>query len=183
MDITLTSEDLNENGDEATESSAVTTSSPCKIKPGQKMRKALNLTMLTKWYNRTFRSKTTVCSPSKKSKQDVAMEVDSPSGKWTVSDSSLPTCASEKPLLVVVFEDVESVNPAVFQDFISLCSSYLPSLPIVLILGIATAVTAIHQVLPSSITSLLCMERFQVNYRPITCNIMFAEKLHFVINY
>ena len=42
-----------------------------------------------------------------------------------------------------------------------LCSQYLEKLPLVLVFGIATAVTAIHRILPQSVSSLLCIEKFQ----------------------
>ncbi len=40
-------------------------------------------------------------------------------------------------------------------------SNYLSRLPLVLVLGIATAVTAVHRLLPHAVSSLLCMEKFQ----------------------
>jgi len=135
--------------------------SPFKFKGGLKRKKALNLTSLVKWYKKTFDagSRSFSCSPHKKTKHDgddVSTNGISSNGITRERKSE-----REQPLVIIVFEDVENINSSVFQDFISLCSSYLASLPIVLILGIATAVTAIHQVLPSGITSLLCMEKFQ----------------------
>ncbi|CAG5121531.1 unnamed protein product [Candidula unifasciata] len=60
-----------------------------------------------------------------------------------------------------MLEDAENLNPLVLQDFISLCSSHLDSLPVILVLGIATSLTVIHQLLPTSVSSLLCIETFQ----------------------
>ena len=179
MNITLSAEEKDDDPDEKdnsppSEQTANIPSSPFKLKANPKHnRKSLNLTSLVKWYKRTFQrnaktKRAASCSPKKKSKTDNLMDVDVQLPESNKDESS----KDDRPLLVIVFEDVESVNPSVFQDFISLCSSYLSSLPIVLILGIATAVTAIHQVLPSAITSLMCMETFQVSYTQvfILCN-------------
>ncbi|ELU12434.1 hypothetical protein CAPTEDRAFT_72522, partial [Capitella teleta] len=68
------------------------------------------------------------------------------------------TCC--KPL-VIVFEDLESFPAHVLQDFVAICSNHLDDLPIVLIFGIATVVTAVHRLLPHEFSSLLCMEKFQ----------------------
>ena len=41
-------------------------------------------------------------------------------------------------------------------------SNHLSTLPLVLVFGIATAMTAVHRLMPHSVSSLLCMEKFQV---------------------
>ncbi|XP_064628742.1 origin recognition complex subunit 3-like isoform X2 [Lineus longissimus] len=66
----------------------------------------------------------------------------------------------DHPPVVIVLEDLESFNPHVLQDFISTCSNYLDQLPLVLVFGIATAVTAVHRLLPHQVSSLLCLEKF-----------------------
>ena len=43
----------------------------------------------------------------------------------------------------------------------SFFSQHLSSIPLVLVFGIATAVTAVHQLLPHQVSSLLSMEKFQ----------------------
>ncbi|KAK2155508.1 hypothetical protein LSH36_238g03074 [Paralvinella palmiformis] len=68
---------------------------------------------------------------------------------------------STKSHVIVVFEDLESFIPSVLQDFITICSHYLQDIPFVFIFGIATAVTAVHRLLPQHVSSLLCMEKFQ----------------------
>ncbi|CAH1230274.1 ORC3 [Branchiostoma lanceolatum] len=65
------------------------------------------------------------------------------------------------PPLVIVMEDLEGFPAQVLQDFIIICSQYLSRLPLVLVFGIATTVTAVHTLLPHSVSSLLCMEKFQ----------------------
>ncbi|XP_005096627.1 origin recognition complex subunit 3 [Aplysia californica] len=168
MNVTLTSEEREDDEHDAGdllpgEKSTAVSSSPIKLKVAPVRKRALNLTTLVKWYKKKFgagspcKSRSAPCSPRKRLKLEETGEANAEQLKATTNGSGV----DKKPLVIIVFEDVENVNPAVFQDFISLCCSYLPSLPIVLILGIATAVTAIHQILPSAITSLLCMERFQ----------------------
>lgn len=66
-----------------------------------------------------------------------------------------------KPLIVIMFEDLENIQARILQDFISICSSYISKLPIIFVFGVATSMSAVHQLLPSSVSSLLCMEKFQ----------------------
>lgn len=47
------------------------------------------------------------------------------------------------------------------QKFLFICSQYLHELPLVLVFGIATAVTTIHKVLPHAVSGVLSIERFQ----------------------
>lgn len=68
---------------------------------------------------------------------------------------------SDQPPLVVIFEDFEGFLPAVVQNFVMICSQYLSELPLVLVFGIATALTTVHKVLPHAVSSLLSIERFQ----------------------
>ncbi|XP_033741801.1 origin recognition complex subunit 3-like [Pecten maximus] len=65
------------------------------------------------------------------------------------------------PPVIMVFEDLESFQPRVLQEFITICSNYLGQLPIVFVFGIATSVSAVHRLLPNSVSSTLCMEKFQ----------------------
>ncbi|XP_078379446.1 origin recognition complex subunit 3-like isoform X2 [Oculina patagonica] len=68
---------------------------------------------------------------------------------------------SNRPPLVVIFEDFEGFLPTVVQNFVTICSQYLSELPLLLVFGIATAVTTIHKVLPHAVSSVLSIERFQ----------------------
>nr|CAJ38812.1 putative origin recognition complex subunit 3 protein [Platynereis dumerilii] len=80
----------------------------------------------------------------------------SPRKKQKIEGSS-----SSRKNLVVILEDFESFHPQVLQDFVTICSQHLSSIPLVLVFGIATAVTAVHQLLPHQVSSLLSMEKFQ----------------------
>ncbi|XP_068686257.1 origin recognition complex subunit 3-like isoform X1 [Montipora foliosa] len=70
-------------------------------------------------------------------------------------------CSDHRPPLVIIFEDFEGFQPTVVQNFVTICSQYLSELPLVLVFGIATAVTTIHRVLPHAVSSVLSIERFQ----------------------
>ncbi|KAK7492009.1 hypothetical protein BaRGS_00016673 [Batillaria attramentaria] len=67
----------------------------------------------------------------------------------------------DSPVIAVILEDTENFPPNVLQDFVVTCSNYLDRLPIVLVFGIATSVTTVHRLLPTAVSSLLCMEKFQ----------------------
>ncbi|XP_076444955.1 origin recognition complex subunit 3-like [Babylonia areolata] len=69
---------------------------------------------------------------------------------------------STPPAIVVILEDTENFPANVLQDFIVTCSNYIDRLPMVLVMGIATSVTTVHRLLPTAVSSLLCMEKFQV---------------------
>jgi len=87
--------------------------------------------------------------------------------KMTKLDGSKRRCStkhsqySDRPPLVIIFEDFEGFLPAVVQNFVTICSQYLHELPLVLVFGIATAVTTIHKVLPHAVSGVLSIERFQ----------------------
>uniref|UniRef100_A0A8C5FX32 Origin recognition complex subunit 3 n=1 Tax=Gadus morhua TaxID=8049 RepID=A0A8C5FX32_GADMO len=66
-----------------------------------------------------------------------------------------------RPPIVIIFKDLEAFNPRVLQDFILICSRYVEQLPLILVFGIATSPSTIQQVLPHSVSSLLCIELFQ----------------------
>ena len=65
-----------------------------------------------------------------------------------------------KPPVVLIFEDFESFQPKALQDFITICSLYVDQLPIVLLFGVATVPAVVHQLLPRSVSSCLCIEKF-----------------------
>ncbi|XP_033636011.1 origin recognition complex subunit 3-like [Asterias rubens] len=85
----------------------------------------------------------------------------SPRSKRRRSSCLLNKSYNEHPPIVLLFEDLESFNPRVLQDFILMCSQYLVELPLVFIFGIATSVAAIHRILPQDVSSLLSIEKFQ----------------------
>ncbi|KAK3583931.1 hypothetical protein CHS0354_033717 [Potamilus streckersoni] len=100
----------------------------------------VTLSTLVQWYKHKFRSQ---LSPRKRKS----------TGEGDVRH--------KYPPVVVVLEDFESFLPHVIQDFITIASSYLNQLPIVFVFGIATAISAVHRLLPNAVSSLLCMEKFQ----------------------
>ncbi|XP_038078815.1 origin recognition complex subunit 3-like [Patiria miniata] len=113
--------------------------------------------VLRAWYHDTAKKRKTQqqeASPPKLAKK-------SPKSKRRRSSSVLNKNYAEFPPIVVLFEDLESFTPRVLQDFILICSEYLSELPLVLIFGIATSVTAIHRILPQAVSSLLSIEKFQ----------------------
>uniref|UniRef100_T1GLB6 Origin recognition complex subunit 3 N-terminal domain-containing protein n=1 Tax=Megaselia scalaris TaxID=36166 RepID=T1GLB6_MEGSC len=66
--------------------------------------------------------------------------------------------------------DFESFNPLVLQDFILILSSYSQRIPIALILGVATAVSALHSALPYHVTSKINLRIFQTQSAPLGLN-------------
>ncbi|GFR80347.1 origin recognition complex subunit 3-like [Elysia marginata] len=139
---------------------SMTGDGPVQLKVPVRKRKSVTMSTFVKWYTKEYPDckENLSASPRKKLKIDQSPDesLDTESSVDTSSEK-----AKEKPLIIVMLEDAENINPSVLQDFISLCSSHLVSLPIVLVMGVATAVTAIHQLLPASISSLLCMQKYQ----------------------
>lgn len=71
-------------------------------------------------------------------------------------------CNSEvKTSLVVMIADFEQFNSIVVQDLISILCSYRSRLPIILVVGVATAFKTLHNVLPPHITNKLDANVFQ----------------------
>ncbi|XP_058116921.1 origin recognition complex subunit 3 [Anopheles ziemanni] len=66
-----------------------------------------------------------------------------------------------KPNLTVILSDFELFNPSVLQDIIIILNSYATSLPFVLIFGVATSITTVHNVLPYHVTSKIKLSIFQ----------------------
>ena len=66
----------------------------------------------------------------------------------------------DKRPVVIILEDFESFQPKALQDFVTICSLYVDKFPIVLLFGIATIPAVVHQLLPRSISSCLCIEKF-----------------------
>ncbi|KAJ3414670.1 Origin recognition complex subunit 3 [Chytridiales sp. JEL 0842] len=64
--------------------------------------------------------------------------------------------------LVVIVPEFERFEPKVFQDFVQICSARKHQLPIVLLLGLATTLDAVHQTLHKTTLSLLQCEKFHL---------------------
>ncbi|KAF3940932.1 hypothetical protein ABW19_dt0204075 [Dactylella cylindrospora] len=72
-------------------------------------------------------------------------------------------CTSHGGLKVVVaVQDTEAFDPAVLVDLISTLHQYLPNIPFILLLGIATSEDLFYEKLPQSTLRLLRGERFDV---------------------
>ncbi|XP_070190846.1 origin recognition complex subunit 3-like [Littorina saxatilis] len=92
--------------------------------------------------------------------ESFSKNVQSPRKSPTKKRRMTSDCATAPPVTIIL-EDTESFSAAILQDFVVTCSNYLDRLPLVLVLGIATSVTAVHRLLPTAVSSLLCMEKFQ----------------------
>ncbi|CAH0727822.1 unnamed protein product, partial [Brenthis ino] len=68
--------------------------------------------------------------------------------------------AVPKNTLVIIIPDFESFNCNILQDFVMIISSYAKSLPIVLIFGVATSVSALHKSFPYHVSSKLLIKVF-----------------------
>jgi len=66
----------------------------------------------------------------------------------------------DTPPIVILAQDFENFTGSCLSDLITLCSRYQETLPVVLILGVATTVAAVHRTLPYSITSHLTINTF-----------------------
>ncbi|BES99807.1 Origin recognition complex subunit [Nesidiocoris tenuis] len=69
--------------------------------------------------------------------------------------------ASPEKKLVVVLKDFETFNAEVMSLFIQILSGYQSQLPFVFVLGIATTLSAIEQLLPHSCLTRLSLKAFQ----------------------
>ncbi|XP_017465755.1 PREDICTED: origin recognition complex subunit 3 [Rhagoletis zephyria] len=72
--------------------------------------------------------------------------------------------------LIVVLPDFECFNASILQDFILMLSAYRTHLPFVLIFGVATAVSAIHNALPYHVTSKVKLCVFKTQTAPVCLN-------------
>ncbi|KXS17745.1 hypothetical protein M427DRAFT_153635 [Gonapodya prolifera JEL478] len=62
--------------------------------------------------------------------------------------------------LVVVVHDVEAWGAGVISDLISVIAEYTTSLPLILLLSLATSTDVLHQTLPSAVVGMMRPERF-----------------------
>ncbi|XP_013187102.2 origin recognition complex subunit 3 isoform X2 [Amyelois transitella] len=72
--------------------------------------------------------------------------------------------------LVVIIPDFESFNCNVLQDFVMIASSYVSSLPIVFVFGVATSVSALHKSFPYHVSSKLLIKVFHSHASPVYMN-------------
>ncbi|XP_067003057.2 origin recognition complex subunit 3 [Anabrus simplex] len=106
-----------------------------------------NLPVLSAWYRR---QQALLKSPKS-----------SPHKKRRKSENEDGTSLSQKQKLVVVIPEFENFPPAVLQDLILILSGYTSSIPVVLILGVATTVAALHRSLPYHVSARMCIQVFQ----------------------
>ncbi|XP_067627663.1 origin recognition complex subunit 3 [Eurosta solidaginis] len=76
----------------------------------------------------------------------------------------------ESHALIVILPDFECFNTIVLQDFILMLSAYYTHLPFVLIFGVATAVSAVHNALPYHVTSKVKLCVFKTQTAPVCLN-------------
>lgn len=78
--------------------------------------------------------------------------------------------AGKQRALVVILPDFECFNASVLQDFILILSAQCGRLPFVLVLGVATAMTAVHSTLPYHVSSKIKLRVFQTQPAPTGLN-------------
>ncbi|CAO1349099.1 unnamed protein product [Diamesa hyperborea] len=81
----------------------------------------------------------------------------------------------KKPKLVIMLTDFEQFSPQVMQDLIGILTGYTSKLPIVLVLGIATAFKTLHNVLPFYVTSKMNANIFQSDPSTVMLNKILDE--------
>jgi len=64
------------------------------------------------------------------------------------------------PPLVLIIQDFENCSGSAVNDLITMCSRYKSSLPFVVVLGVATTLSALHKTLPQSTTAQLTISTF-----------------------
>lgn len=80
-----------------------------------------------------------------------------------------------KPSLIVMITDFEQFNSSCIQELIGIMCSYTDRLPLVLIVGIATAFKTLHNVLPAHITNKLDANVFQSESSTVMLNKILDE--------
>ncbi|KAH8418571.1 hypothetical protein KR222_002221, partial [Zaprionus bogoriensis] len=93
---------------------------------------------------------------------------------WYAKDFA---AAGERRPLVVVLPDFECFSASVLQDFILILSAQCTRLPFVLILGVATAMTAVHSTLPYHVSSKILLRVFQTQAAPAGLNELLDQVL------
>ncbi|CAB3243566.1 unnamed protein product [Arctia plantaginis] len=111
--------------------------------PTKKLKKnQCTMKMLKSWYHNNYLSS----SPTKKK----ALHLNRP--------------------LVIIIPDFESFNCNVLQDFVMIVSSYVSTIPIVLVFGVATSVSALHKSFPYNVSSKLLIKVFHSHSSPVYMN-------------
>ncbi|XP_023299678.2 origin recognition complex subunit 3 [Lucilia cuprina] len=116
---------------------------------------------LKHWYRNNY---PTVTAESKQ-QLDNGNETDASS---IMSNGS--TNALERHMLVVILPDFECFSAAVLQDLILILSANCCDLPLCMILGVATSITAVHNALPYHVTSKIKLRVFQTQAAPVSLN-------------
>ncbi|XP_052840799.1 LOW QUALITY PROTEIN: origin recognition complex subunit 3 [Drosophila gunungcola] len=76
----------------------------------------------------------------------------------------------QRTQLVVILPDFECFAASVLQDLILILSAHCVALPFVLVLGVATAMTAVHGTLPYHVSSKIRLRVFQTQAAPTGLN-------------
>lgn len=142
-------EEKNESDEETGEDSDLNQS--LQKNPKSKIFKDYTFIELLEWYKEKCQLSVSGIMNNDKS-MDIVVE--------TSQDSPQADFIGSRPL-VFILEDFERFSPTVLQDFILICSEYVPSLPIILLFGVATTLSAVHRSLPHFVSSRLCIEKFQ----------------------
>ncbi|KAJ2572803.1 Origin recognition complex subunit 3 [Coemansia sp. RSA 1813] len=79
---------------------------------------------------------------------------------WTVLVGKRPDTSADR--IVVILQDFEGFSPMVVDDFVHIATRYCHTIPIVLVLGLATSYECIHQSLTKPTISMLNVERFNL---------------------
>lgn len=83
--------------------------------------------------------------------------------------------STKKPPLVVMIADFEQFDLTCMQELISIMCSYTNRLPLVLVIGIATAFKALHNVLPPHITDKMDVNVFRAETSTVMLNKILDE--------
>lgn len=83
--------------------------------------------------------------------------------------------SSSKPSLVVMISDFEQFNKDCVQSLISIMCSYANRLPFVLVVGIATAFKALHNVLPPHVVNQMYTKVFRAETSTVMLNRILEE--------
>lgn len=94
--------------------------------------------------------------------------------KWYISNNSGVSLknnqnTSTRPLVIII-PDFESFSCNVLQDFVMIISSQIATLPIVLVFGVATSVSALHKSFPYHVSSKLHLKVFSSHSSPVYMN-------------
>ncbi|KAJ2867298.1 Origin recognition complex subunit 3 [Coemansia aciculifera] len=79
--------------------------------------------------------------------------------RWDEAAGSTSTRSNR---VVVILQDFEGFAPMVVDDFVRIATSYCHSVPIVVVLGLATSYESIHQSLTKASISMLNVEKFNL---------------------